>query len=144
MWPGSQVNPGTMPIEHLRRKKTFWSKTHLVYASQAFNFVFYYFFLFWLSDNHCPYMVFEYMEYGDLTELLRCNDPFSAKGPKLEIKQVSKIFLIVVLINTPNISFTHHAKTTSIEFLHQRWNKRCNAISCPQLSLIGKTRCYLN
>ena len=34
-------------------------------------------------------MVFEYMEYGDLTELLRSNDVCWNEAPKVELKNVS-------------------------------------------------------
>ena len=42
-----------------------------------------------IADKTSPFMVFEYMEHGDLAELLRNNDPNVHKGVKLmDLKQV--------------------------------------------------------
>ena len=44
--------------------------------------------LIFVSDDDWPCMVFEYMEYGDLTEFLRRNDPFLGFKTTIDLKQV--------------------------------------------------------
>ena len=41
-----------------------------------------------IVDDDAPYMVFEYMEHGDLADLLRRNDPAIGRGQAVELKQV--------------------------------------------------------
>ena len=36
-------------------------------------------------------MVFEYMEHGDLADLLRRNDPAIGRGQSVELKQVPRV-----------------------------------------------------
>ena len=49
-----------------------------------------------------PYMVFEYMEYGDLAELLRKNDPAFSRGEyEISLKQVIILFDCDVFIYKP-------------------------------------------
>jgi hypothetical protein len=40
------------------------------------------------DDHHSPFMVFEYMEYGDLAALLQANDPCSGVTPKVKLVEV--------------------------------------------------------
>ncbi len=44
--------------------------------------------LYIILDEDSPYMIFEYMEYGDLADLLRRNDPALGSDRQLELKQV--------------------------------------------------------
>ena len=40
------------------------------------------------TEEDSPYMLFEYMEYGDLANLLRRNDPSLGKDSPIELKEV--------------------------------------------------------
>ena len=44
-----------------------------------------------ILDDDAPYMVFEYMEHGDLADLLRRNDPAIGRGQSVELKQVPRV-----------------------------------------------------
>ena len=64
-----------------------------------------------LVDDDAPYMVFEYMEHGDLADLLRRNDPAIGSGPckAVELKQVRTtigfcliyMYIVCVIICVP-------------------------------------------
>ena len=43
-----------------------------------------------IPDDDAPYMVFEYMEHGDLADLLRSNDPSIGRSQSMQLKEVSK------------------------------------------------------
>ena len=49
------------------------------------------------TEADSPYMVFEYMEYGDLADLLRKNDPSLGADRHFDLKQVS-LFLSLIIV----------------------------------------------
>lgn len=61
---------------------------------------------FFSDVGQSPYMVFEYMEYGDLAELLRKNDPILRKTDDCVVLQ--KVWLQLTLYNENTI--TKHLK----------------------------------
>jgi len=50
-------------------------------------------------EEDSPYMVFEYMEYGDLADVLRKNDPNLDKGKPLDLKQSDLIDIATQVAN---------------------------------------------
>ena len=44
--------------------------------------------IFEFSGDESPYMIFEYMEHGDLTEVLRRNDPCLGSKNHIRLRQV--------------------------------------------------------
>ena len=49
------------------------------------------------TEADSPYMVFEYMEHGDLADLLRKNDPSLGADRHFDLKQVS-LFLSLIIV----------------------------------------------
>ena len=41
-----------------------------------------------IAEDDSPYMIFEYMEHGDLTEVLRRNDPCLGAKYHIRLRQV--------------------------------------------------------
>lgn len=50
-----------------------------------------------MTEEDSPYMVFEYMEYGDLADLLRKNDPIHGREKTLDLKQVKTRSLVYAI-----------------------------------------------
>lgn len=41
--------------------------------------------------GHSPWMVFEYMPYGDLTEVLRNNSPYNFRSSRSELQPLTRV-----------------------------------------------------
>ena len=61
-----------------------------------------------ISDNYPPYMVFEFMEFGDLADLLRKSDPELTER-KLVLKQVSVQRFGVIVLNEMLLNNIRHS-----------------------------------